>query len=140
MVKEKSEAADEGRDELLVAIGERIRTLRVSHGWTQRKLAEMIGMTSANIYIMEKGAQNSSILALKKVASGLGVSMAALLPEAEQGVESADVVVGNWLERSEDLLEGLRSRRVSINNSIEELEKFFAVYLELIRQTHSSRK
>ncbi|MBY6240393.1 helix-turn-helix domain-containing protein [Methylosinus sp. Sm6] len=130
---------EESRDEFLVAVGERIRALRSSHGWTQRTLGDRCGMAATAIYLIEKGAQNSSLTTLKKVTSALGVSMATVLPEAERGVEMSFRLSENLRNRSEELLETLRSRRKSVDGSFEEIEKKVLVYLELMKDLETQK-
>lgn len=127
------------RDEFLVAVGDRIRALRTSHGWTQRTLGDRCGMAATAIYLIEKGAQNSSLTTLKKVTSALGVSMATVLPEAERGVEMSFRLSENLRNRSEELLETLRSRRKSVDGSFEEIEKKVLVYLELMKDLETQK-
>jgi transcriptional regulator with XRE-family HTH domain len=133
MVRAKSKTEDEITDELLVAIGERVKALRTSFGWSQRKLADDIGMTASAIYLIEKGQQNSTITSLKKLSLAFGVSMGALLPEGERGAEVSEKP-GRRSQKSDRVLEGLRSRCKSARDSIDEIEKMVSIYVEVDKE------
>jgi transcriptional regulator with XRE-family HTH domain len=132
--RQDGEEKEESRDPFLVAIGERIRALRTSLGWTQRTLGDRCGMAATGIYLIEKGAQNSSITMLKKVASALGVSVATVLPEGDREVEMSFRLSENLAARSEELLETLRSRRKTVDSSFDDIEKQVLIYLELMKE------
>jgi transcriptional regulator with XRE-family HTH domain len=64
---------------LLVALGQRIRTLRKQHGWTQVEMAERFGIDRSFIAEVETGKRNISILNLATVADGFKISLSRLL-------------------------------------------------------------
>lgn len=52
-------------------LGERIKDIRKEKGLSQMELAKLIGSKQGNISLLEKGALNSSIEYLSKVATAL---------------------------------------------------------------------
>ncbi len=63
------------RDQLLRALGSRVRHLREDKGWTQEVLADHAGLDRSYIAGIEAGLRNPSVKALAKVAKGLGLSI-----------------------------------------------------------------
>lgn len=61
-------------NESLQAIGERLRGLRVSRGWTQEELAERIGANRSDISNVEAGRRKPSRNMLEALRGRLGVS------------------------------------------------------------------
>ena len=70
--------ADE-RDPFLVALGERVRTLRARKGLTRRDLALASGVSERHLASLEGGVGNASVLILRQVASALDSQLAELL-------------------------------------------------------------
>ncbi|HET9281361.1 MAG TPA: helix-turn-helix transcriptional regulator [Candidatus Angelobacter sp.] len=66
-------------DDLLMRLGERIRTLRRRRGWTQVVMAEKIGLDRSFIADVERGKRNISILNLEIVAKGFKITLSQLL-------------------------------------------------------------
>ena len=65
--------------DLLTRLGDRVRTLRKRHGWTQAEMAERVGIDRSFLADVERGKRNISILNLKLIAEGLQVSLSRLL-------------------------------------------------------------
>ncbi|MBO4326195.1 MAG: helix-turn-helix transcriptional regulator [Clostridia bacterium] len=64
---------------ITVDLGQRIKELRVSKtGLSQEKLALKIGMDRTYYASVEAGRRNISIVNIKKIADGLGVTLAQL--------------------------------------------------------------
>ena len=63
------------REQLLRALGSRVRHLREDKGWTQEVLADRAGLDRTYIAGIEAGLRNPSVKALARVAKGLGLSM-----------------------------------------------------------------
>jgi transcriptional regulator with XRE-family HTH domain len=63
------------REQLLRALGSRVRHLREDKGWTQEVLADRAGLDRSYIAGIEAGLRNPSVKALARVAKGLGLSM-----------------------------------------------------------------
>ncbi|HLZ40043.1 MAG TPA: helix-turn-helix transcriptional regulator [Candidatus Sulfotelmatobacter sp.] len=66
-------------NDLLVRLGNRIRTLRKRRGWTQVVMAEKIGLDRSFIADVERGKRNISILNLDLIAKGCQLSLSRLL-------------------------------------------------------------
>jgi transcriptional regulator with XRE-family HTH domain len=64
--------------DLLVSLGNRIRKLRKTRGWTQAVMAEKIGIDRSFLADVERGKRNISILNLDLIAKGFKVSLAQL--------------------------------------------------------------
>jgi transcriptional regulator with XRE-family HTH domain len=67
-------------DELLRAIGMKIRDVRVSKNYTQESFANSIGVDYSQINRMELGKVNFTVSTLSRIASELGVSISKLIP------------------------------------------------------------
>lgn len=72
------------RDELLAAVGGRIRELRTLSGLSLRDFAERIDTHESQISRLEKGRANVTVVFLDRVARGLGVDVYELLIPAEK--------------------------------------------------------
>jgi transcriptional regulator with XRE-family HTH domain len=66
-------------EELLAALGARLRLLRTSRGLTQERLAEAIGVRTATISRFETGDVGFSITTLARLAEALRVEMSELV-------------------------------------------------------------
>ena len=69
------------KDPELAALGSRIHELRSAAGMTQEALAHAAGLHWTYIGQIERGERNLSYKNLLKLARGLGVEPARLLPE-----------------------------------------------------------
>ena len=63
---------------ILKIFGDRIKELRTAKGLSQEKFAISIGMDRTYYSSIESGKRNVSLQNIKKIADGLGVSMADL--------------------------------------------------------------
>lgn len=61
--------------------GEKIRELRKKHRYSQKQLAEMIGVAQTAVSAWETGARGITLDVLMHVATALGEPLSALLPE-----------------------------------------------------------
>src|SRR6266699_3786822 len=61
-----------------VAVGERLRTIRIVRRRTLREVAERAGLSESFLSQVERGRASASIASLRRIAEGLGVSMADL--------------------------------------------------------------
>jgi transcriptional regulator with XRE-family HTH domain len=64
---------------LLVAVGKRIRTLRMARGWTQTDLAVHLDLNRGHISDIERGKREAGLITLQIIARGLDVTMSRLL-------------------------------------------------------------
>ncbi len=108
---ETGELAEEAKNPLLVALGERVRNLRARRGLTRKAVAQAAEVSERHLANLEYGTGNASILVLQQVAGALQCPLAELV---------GDVTTSSpeWLLIRE-LLEGrseadLRRARVAI--------------------------
>jgi XRE family aerobic/anaerobic benzoate catabolism transcriptional regulator len=73
------DAEPTARSPLLVALGERVRTLRSQRGMTRRAVASAADVSERHLANLEHGIGNPSILVLQQVAGALQCSLAALI-------------------------------------------------------------
>ncbi len=67
------------REPFLMALGERVRTLRARKGLTRKGLSQGAGVSERHLANLELGVGNASILVLRQVAHALSCSLAELL-------------------------------------------------------------
>jgi len=60
-------------------LGNRIRTLRKKHDWTQVELAEMLGIDRSYLSEIETGKKDPSLRVLKTIADGFNLTLSQLL-------------------------------------------------------------
>lgn len=72
-------AADQPREPLLTAVGERVRSLRARRGLTRKSLAHAADVSERHLANLEYGTGNVSILVLQQVAVALQCSLAELV-------------------------------------------------------------
>jgi putative transcriptional regulator len=63
------------KQDKLIQLGLKVKSIRVSKGFTQTELANTIGKDHPSINRLEKGKINPSYIFLLEVAEGLGVSI-----------------------------------------------------------------
>ncbi|MBU1359473.1 MAG: helix-turn-helix transcriptional regulator [Gammaproteobacteria bacterium] len=71
--------AEEAKNPLLVALGERVRTLRARRGLTRKAVALAADVSERHLANLEYGIGNASILVLQQVAAALHCSLAELV-------------------------------------------------------------
>lgn len=68
-----------GKDQIIYdkrkAMGESIRKLRTAQGWEQEQLAQIAGITTANVRSVEAGKYAVNIDVLNKIAGALGAEL-----------------------------------------------------------------
>ena len=67
-----------GEEMIKIALGKRIKELRSETGLSQEKFALEIEMDRTYFASVESGKRNISIVNIKKIADGLGVSLSEL--------------------------------------------------------------
>lgn len=67
------------KNQLFIALGQRIRILREKRGWTQIEFAVHLGMNRGHLSDIELGKREPGLLILQSIAQGLGTTMARLL-------------------------------------------------------------
>jgi XRE family aerobic/anaerobic benzoate catabolism transcriptional regulator len=78
----ESDGADVPKHPFLVALGQRVRTLRARHGLTRKALSLRAEVSERHLATLEYGIGNASILVLLQVAQALHVSLGDLIGEA----------------------------------------------------------
>ena len=58
--------------------GQRIRELRLNNGLSQEKFALQIGMDRSYLASVEAGKRNISLMNIKKIADGIGITLSEL--------------------------------------------------------------
>lgn len=62
-----------------IALGKRIRTLRLSKGWTQVEMAVHLGINRGHLSDIERGKREIGLLMLQVIAKGLDTTMDKML-------------------------------------------------------------
>ncbi len=70
-------------DNLLIALGDRIRELRLRKGWSQEEMAYQAGLHRTYLGHVELGKKNISFGNLVTIAAALGVPLSDLVVELE---------------------------------------------------------
>jgi len=113
------------RDELLVAIGDRVKRLRTEAGLTQKAVGEAAGVSAAYIYLVETGGQNITITVFRRLATALGVSFDELLLGTDVGAAPSEQSMGHLCRMVESLLELLKTRKERDADFLEKLVEDF---------------
>ena len=58
-----------------INLGERLRAIRLTHGLSQRQLAQRSGVTNSTISLIESGQSNPSVGALKRILDGVPIDL-----------------------------------------------------------------
>ena len=72
------------KDQLLVAIGARIRALRIARGFSQEGFAAAAGLDRAYYGGVERGERNVSIRNLVRIAITMNVEVGELFPPIQE--------------------------------------------------------
>jgi XRE family transcriptional regulator, aerobic/anaerobic benzoate catabolism transcriptional regulator len=81
-------------DPMLLALGARVRALRLSRGATLREIAERSGMSTRFLVQLESGRGNISVKRLASVARALGTTAAALLTDTDAAAPPIIALLG----------------------------------------------
>ena len=73
---------DDNRDQLLLALGERISKQRKKRGITLEKLAYEMGISKGNLSDIEHGKRDPRYSTLKAIAEGLDMHISQLLKDS----------------------------------------------------------
>ena len=79
--------ANGSAEQVLKVLGRRIRDLRLAQGFSQESFADECNVHRTFMGTVERGESNLSFSNLLKVASALGISLAALLDGIDQSAE-----------------------------------------------------
>ena len=101
-----------------MAIGERLKALRVSSGESLQQVADSIGASKAHIWELESNkSQNPSLDLLRKIANHFDTTVAYLIDEKDGG-EKADA----FFRRNQNKFEELDAEEEAIVQSL--LDRF----------------
>jgi transcriptional regulator with XRE-family HTH domain len=94
-----------------VALGRRLKSLRIRRGLSQTALGEVLGVSFQQIQKYERGAHRLRVSQLRRLAEALAVSAAELLdsPRTESS-EIADMIDTRVARRLMNAFQGLTSR------------------------------
>lgn len=99
-----------------LVVGRNVRQLRLLRGFSQERLAELVGNTNKHIGLIEQGRTNVGIDLLARLAAALSVTVADLFSEgrsAEAPKRRAYLITDRELNRIERLLRTLEAVRRS---------------------------
>ncbi len=108
-------ALESSKDPLLVALGERVRTLRSRRGLTRKAAAKAAEVSERHFANLEYGTGNASILILQQVAQALNCSLAELIGDATTRSPEWLMIREQLVGRSE---EELRRARLAIGQAL----------------------
>lgn len=97
-------------------VGQRVRQLRIEHGWSIRGLAEASGLSSNTLSLIEHGKISPSVSTLHRAAQALGVAITAFFdappPRRQVVFTAAATRTREWFAHGavEDLAAGFASR------------------------------
>lgn len=84
---------NEGKKEINVEIGRRIKAARESAGMTQERFAELIQQGPKNVSAIERGAAGISVSTVKRICEVLSISADTLFTDAPDNSAEAQVLV-----------------------------------------------
>ena len=102
----------EPREPFLVALGERVRSMRARKGMTRRSLAQASTVSERHLANLESGQGNASVLVLRQVAGALGCQPSDLLDDDLQGPER--LLIRDLLQGRDD--DDLRRARLALSD------------------------
>lgn len=79
-------------EQVIAALGRRLRELRQTIGLSQEKFAARAGLDRTYYARMERGERNPSVKQLAKIAYALSVPVAALFAESDQHIPGEDAM------------------------------------------------
>ncbi|HUZ64405.1 MAG TPA: helix-turn-helix transcriptional regulator [Acetobacteraceae bacterium] len=110
------------RDELLEAVGARLREARLKAGMTQGQLAEKVGTSQSYVYLAETGGQNLTLKALHRLATALGSGLRDLLP-AEVDAPVSDAAVERLCSALERFADAVKLHRDQEGTLLKEIDR-----------------
>lgn len=113
--------------EVSIEVGERLKSLRLQMGLSQRKLAERAGVANATISQIESGALNPTVGALKRIVGAIPMSLGEFFSETNEVARPKIFFKANELVELSD--GGVSYRQVGrdlSNRSIQLLHEHYA--------------
>jgi transcriptional regulator with XRE-family HTH domain len=71
--------------QILLALGKRLRELRAEHGFSQEAFADHCGLHRTAMSLIERGKRVPSLRTLVTLSRGFGVSLSELLEDIDKG-------------------------------------------------------
>ena len=65
--------------DILIKFGKKIREERLKKGYSQEDFADLVGVHRTYIGMIERAEKNITLLNIKKLADGLGISVSELM-------------------------------------------------------------
>jgi transcriptional regulator with XRE-family HTH domain len=72
--------------QILLALGKRLRDLRAEQGFSQEAFADHCGLHRTAMSLIERGKRIPSLRTLLTVSQGFGISLSELLQDVDKGV------------------------------------------------------
>ena len=72
--------------QVLLALGKRLRDLRAKQGFSQEAFADHCGLHRTAMSLIERGKRIPSLRTLLTVSQGFGISLSELLQDVDKGV------------------------------------------------------
>ena len=66
-------------EDILIKFGRKVREERLKKGYSQEDFAELVGVHRTYIGMIERAEKNITLLNIKKLADGLGISVSELM-------------------------------------------------------------
>lgn len=101
-------------------VARNVQRLRRSHGFSQERLAELVGNTGKHIGQIERGEVNVGLDILARIASALSADVGdllAALPRRRRSEPPLFLVNARELEQMEQLVRNIRSARVKSSDN-----------------------
>jgi transcriptional regulator with XRE-family HTH domain len=73
-------------DTLAGSLGDQITRMRIRQGWSQIKLADLLGYDERYIRQLEQGSKSPTLRTLINIAHAFGISVSTLIKRAERSV------------------------------------------------------
>jgi transcriptional regulator with XRE-family HTH domain len=72
--------------QVLLALGKRLRDLRAKQGFSQEAFADRCGLHRTAMSLIERGKRVPSLRTLLTLSQGFGISLSELLKEVDRGI------------------------------------------------------
>ena len=71
--------------QVLLALGKRVRELRAKRGFSQEAFADLCGLHRTAMSLIERGQRTPSLRTLVTLSQGFGISLSELLRDVDKG-------------------------------------------------------
>lgn len=80
--------AERAPEQILMAFGAAVRSLRRGRGWSQEEFADRVGVHRTYMGGVERGERNVSLVNVGRIAESLELPLAALMAEVDRTLAS----------------------------------------------------